>query len=152
MKKLLLIFLSLLLSAIVAQAQFFRGFSVESYQISLAWPTSFRSVRGNVKAVVSNTGDTRTLNGVQATIYRNGRRFALGTGEDVTFRQGRWEYLLKGLAKLADGVSTWDAIRAPFSFKASEYTLDFSVTITHADGTVDQVHRTSIPLTHYLRR
>ena len=150
MKKLLFL-LALLLCGNVAQAQYFKGFSVESYRISSAWPTSFRSVRGNVKAVVGNTGDTRTLSGVQATIYRNGRRFAVGTGEDVTFRQGRGEYLLKGEARLADGVSTWEAIRAAFSFKASEYTLDFSVTITHADGTVDQVHRTGIPLTHYLR-
>ena len=151
MKRLALIFV-LCFTAIVAQAQYFTGFSVVSYRITSAWPTSLRSVRGNVAATVSNTGDTRTMSEITATVYRNGRRFAHGTCEDVTFFQGTRNYTLKGRVQLADGVSTWDAILAALSFNVAEYTLDFSITIRHADGSVDNVVRTGRALSDYLHR
>lgn len=141
-----------LLVALSAQAQYFTGFSVRSYRIVSAWPTSLRSVKGSVEATVGNSGDTRAMSGITATVYRNGRRFAEGSCDDVTFRNGIQSYTLKGRGQLADGVSTWEAIKAAFSFKASEYTLDFTVTITYPDGHSDQVVRSGRPLSHYLRR
>lgn len=45
-----------------------------------------------------------------------------------------------------------DAIVAAFSFKASEYTIDFIVDIGHPDGRKDHVVRTGRPLSHYLGR
>lgn len=152
MRKKLLLVLALLLMTLAARGQYFTGFSVESYRITSAWPTSLRSVRGNVQAVIGNTGQTRRLSDVEAIVYRNGRRFVVGTGEDTTFMKGRGTYVLKGRATLADGVSTWDAIRAAFNFNANEYTIDFNVTITYPDGHRDYVTRRGIPLVHYLRR
>lgn len=152
MKKLILLVSALLLAAITANAQFFEGFSVESYKITRVWPTSFRSVRGDVKTVVSNTGDERTLSGLTATVYRNGVPFAYGRGDDETVWVGRHQYLLKGYAKLAENVTTWQAIKAALAFKADEYTLDFNLTITHANGKVDYVVRKGVPLSNYLKR
>lgn len=144
--------LALIVSTFVAQAQYFQGFSVQGYRISSALPTSFRSVKGSVTANIGNTADTRTMSGITATVYRQGRRFAHGVCDDVTFFRGTREYVLNGQVSLADGVSAWDAIRAAFSFDASEYTIDFTVDITHPDGKVDHVLRSGIPLSHYLRR
>lgn len=152
MRKLFLVLAALLASVFVANAQYFEGFSVESYKITRVWPTSFRSVRGNVKAVVSNTADERTLSGLSATVYRGGVPFAYGRGDDETVWVGQHQYLLKGYAKLADNVTTWQAIKAALTFKADEYTLDFSLTITHADGKVDYVVRSGVPLSDYLKR
>lgn len=151
MKKFFLIFV-LLLVAFSARAQYFTGFSVKSYSITSAWPTSFRSVKGSVTATIGNTGDTRAMSGITATVYRSGKRFAHGTCADVTFRRGTASYVLNGQVTLADGVSTWDAIMAALSFNAAEYTVDFTVNITHPDGRVDHVVRTGMPVTHYLHR
>ena len=141
-----------LLVALTAQAQYFTGFSVQSYRIASAWPTSFRSVKGSVEATIGNTGDTRAMSGITATVYRNGRRFAEGTCDDVTFFQGIHTYTLRGRVQLSEGVTTWEAIRAALSFDVSEYTLDFTLTITHPDGRVDHVVRSGRPLSSYLRR
>ena len=152
MKKFIVILFSVIIAALPASAQYFTGFSVKSYKISSAWPTSFRSLKGTVAAPIGNTGDTRTMSAISATIYRNGKPFADGVCEDVTFRTGTASYKLNGTVVLSNGVSTWDAIGAALSFNASEYTVDFTVTITHADGHVDHVVRKGIPVTNYLRR
>jgi len=152
MKRRFVLVLVALLVSVVAQAQYFTGFSVESYRIASAWPTSFRSVRGSVQATIGNTGLTRSMSGVTATVYRNGRRFAEGVCEDVTISKGIASYTFKGNVRLSDGVSTWDAIKAAFSFNANEYTLDFTVTITYPDGHSDHVVRRGMPLVHYLHR
>lgn len=152
MKKLLSILLALIIGTVAAQAQHFYGFSVQSYRISSVRPTSFRSVKGSVTATIGNSADTRSMRGITATVYRNGKRFASGTCEDVMFYRGNIEYVLKGQVSLAEGVSTWDAIVAAFSFKASEYTIDFTVDIGHPDGRKDHVVRTGRPLSHYLGR
>lgn len=152
MKKLILLISAFLACVLTAHAQFFEGFSVESYKITRVWPTSFRSVRGDVKTVVSNTGNERTLSGLTATAYRNGVPFAYGRGDDETVWVGRHQYLLKGYAKLAENVTTWQAIKAALAFKAEEYTLDFNLTITHPDGKVDYVVRKGVPLSDYLKR
>ena len=141
-----------MLVALAANAQYFTGFSIQSYRISSVWPTSFRSLSGSVTATIGNTGDTRKMSGITAKVYRNGKAFANGTCQDVTFYKGSSTYVLNGEVKLADGVSTWDAIAAALSFSASEYTIDFSVNITHPDGHVDHVNRTGMPLSHYLHR
>ena len=151
MKKLILTILLMSVSA-VAFAQYFTGFSIESYKISSVWPTSFRSVAGSVTASIGNTGDTRAMSGIVATVYRNGKAFAHGNCEDVTFYKGSSSYVLNGVVELAKGISIWDAISAALSFSANEYTIDFSVDITHPDGKVDYVRRAGIPLVHYLRR
>lgn len=151
-KRLLLILIALIICSVTASAQYFYGFSVQSYRISSALPTSFRSVKGSVTASIGNSADVRTMSGITATVYRNGKRFASGKCDDVTFFNGIREYVLKGQVSLADGVSTWDAIVAAFSFKASDYTIDFIVDITHPDGKRDHVVREERPLTHYLRR
>lgn len=151
MKKWTSILILLLLGALSASAQYFEGFSVKSYRITTAYPTSFRSVKGVVSATVGNTADTRTMSGIHATVYRSGRRFAYGNCDDITFYQGVRNYTLRGQISLAEGISTWDAIRAAFSFRADEYTLDFTITITHADGRQDHVVRTGVPLSNYLR-
>ncbi len=148
----LALLIALMLSILPAHAQYFQGFSVQGYRISSALPTSFRAVKGSVTANIGNTADTRTMSGITATVYRQGRRFAHGVCDDVTFFRGTREYVLNGQVSLADGVSAWDAIRAAFSFDASEYTIDFTVDITHPDGKVDHVLRSGIPLSHYLRR
>ena len=152
MKRLLAFFVALFAFAVAANAQYFTGFSVRSYRISSVRPTSFRSVNGSVTVTIGNTADTRTMSGITATVYRRGERFAQGTCEDVTFFQGTYEYVLSGQVALADGVSTWDAILAAFSFHASDYTIDFTVDITHPDGRTDHVVRAGMPLTHYLKR
>ena len=151
MKKFILIIV-LLLAAFSAQAQYFTGFSVKSYKIASAWPTSFRSVAGSVSVTVGNTGDTRKMTGITATVYRGGKQFAHGVCSDVTFVHGTSNYLLEGTVTLAAGVSTWDAILAALSFDAAEYTVDFTVDITHPDGHTDHVVRSGMPVTHYLRR
>lgn len=151
MKRLFLAVCALLVT-IAAQAQYFTGFSVINYKITSAVPTSFRSAKGSVFVTIGNTGDTRRMSGITATIYRNGRRFANGTCDNVTIFKGTSGYTLNGRVQLADGVSTWDLIKAAFSFRASEYTLDFTVNITHPDGKTDYVIRTREPLTKYLRR
>lgn len=135
-----------------AFAQYFTGFSIKSYRISSVWPTSFRSVSGSVTASIGNTGDTRAMSGIVATVYRNGKSFAHGTCNNITFYKGSSTYKLNGEVELAKGVSTWDAIAAALSFKVTEYTIDFSVDITHPDGKVDHVRRRGMPLTHYLMR
>lgn len=109
-------------------------------------------MKGSVTATIGNSADTRSMRGITATVYRNGKRFASGTCEDVVFYRGTIEYVLKGQVSLAEGVSTWDAIVAAFSFKASEYTIDFTVDIGHPDGRNDHVVRTGRPLSHYLGR
>ena len=147
----LALLIALMLSILPAHAQYFQGFSVQGYRISSVLPTSFRSVKGSVTANIGNTADTRTMSGITATVYRQGRRFAHGVCADVTFFHGTREYVLNGQVSLADGVSTWDALRAAFSFDVSEYTIDFTVTITHPDGKKDHVVRSGIPLSHYLR-
>lgn len=152
MKRMLLIAVALLLACLSANAQYFTGFSVKSYRIASAWPTSFRSVKGSVNTTIGNTGDTRAMSGIRATVYRNGKKFAHGVCDDVTFAQGVASYTLRGEVELADGVSTWDAVRAALSFSASEYTVDFTVDITHPDGRVDHVVRAGRPLTAYLHR
>lgn len=152
MKKALITLLFLLAGCVAASAQYFTGFSVNSYKITSAWPTSFRSVAGRVSVNIGNTGDTRAMSGIRATVYRGGRRFAHGTCEDVTFYRGTASYVLKGQVSLAQGVSTWEAIRAALSFKASEYTVDFTIDITHPDGHTDHVARTGVPITKYLHR
>lgn len=152
MKKIATILLSAILAAIPVSAQYFTGFSVKSYRISSAWPTSFRSVKGSVTATIGNTGDTRTMNGINATIYRNGKPFASGVCEDVTFAKGTASYRLNGNVVLSEGVSTWEAIGAALSFNASEYTVDFTVKIIHENGKTDNVVRKGIPITNYLRR
>ena len=144
--------MALVLGLLTAQAQHFYGFSVQSYRVSSALPTSFRSVKGSVTTTIGNSADTRSMRGITATVYRNGRRFAQGKCDDVTFHHGTREYVLRGQVSLADGVSTWEAILAAFSFKASDYTIDFTVDIAHPDGKRDHVVRTGRPLTHYLRR
>ncbi len=135
-----------------AFAQYFTGFSVKSYKISSVWPTSFRSLSGSVSASIGNTGDTRAMSGIVATVYRNGKAFAHGNCEDVTFYKGSSTYVLNGVVELAQGISLWDAIGAALSFNANEYTIDFNVDITHPDGKVDNVRRKGMPLAHYLRR
>ena len=142
----------LLLCCLGAQAQYFTGFSVKSYKISSVWPTSFRSLKGSVIATIGNTGDTREMSGIHAKVYRNGKPFAEGNCENVTFYKGSSSYTLNGEVSLSAGVSTWDAIGAALSFNVSEYTIDFSVDIRHPDGKVDHVRRTGMPLSHYLRR
>ena len=151
MKKFILLCVVLLLAAFSAQAQYFTGFSVKSYKIASAWPTSFRSVAGSVSVTVGNTGETRKMTGITATVYRGGKQFAHGICSDVTFVHGTSNYLLEGTVTLAAGVSTWDAILAALSFDAAEYTVDFTVDITHPDGHTDHVVRTGMPVTHYLR-
>ena len=89
---------------------------------------------------------------ITATVYRGGKQFAHGVCSDVTFVHGTFNYLLEGTVTLATGVSTWDAILAALSFDAAEYTVDFTVDITHPDGHVDHVVRSGMPVTHYLRR
>lgn len=143
--------LALVVSTFVAHAQYFQGFSVQGYRISSALPTSFRSVKGSVTATIGNSADTRAMSSITATVYRQGRRFAQGVCADVTFFHGTREYVLNGQVSLADGVSTWDALRAAFSFDVSEYTIDFTVTITHPDGKKDHVVRSGVPLSRYLR-
>ncbi len=135
-----------------AFAQYFTGFSVNSYKISSVWPNSFRSVSGSVTASIGNTGDTRAMSGIVATVYRNGKAFAHGNCADVTFYKGTSSYVLNGVVELATGVTIWDAIGAALSFNANEYTIDFNVDITHPDGKVDHVVRAGMPLGHYLRR
>lgn len=153
MKKIIFLFIGLfLLTCLSARAQYFEGFSVKSYKISSVWPTSFRSVKGSVTATVGNTKDARLMSGIRATVYRNGVRFAEGTCEDVTIAVGTHSYVFRGQVWLADGISTWDAIKAALSFNASEYTVDFVVDISHPDGTVDHVVRKDMPVIHYLRR
>lgn len=152
MRKFIIVISALLMGALAAHAQYFEGFSVESYKFTHVWPTSFRSIRGDIKAVVSNTGDERTLSGLSATVYRNGKPFAHGRGDDVTAWVGRHQYTLRGYAELAEGVSTWQAIKAAFAFRAEEYTLDFTLIITHKNGKVDYVVRKGVPITDYLRR
>ena len=88
MRKLLSILLALIIGTVAAQAQHFYGFSVQSYRISSARPTSFRSVKGSVTATIGNSADTRSMRGITATVYRNGKRFASGTCEDVVFYRG----------------------------------------------------------------
>ena len=151
MKRIIILVLALLWT-VSAKAQFFEGFSVINYKITSAVPTSFRSAKGSVFVTVGNTGDTRKMSGITATVYRNGRRFANGTCDNVTIFKGTNGYTLNGRVQLADGVSTWDLIKAAFSFRASEYTLDFTVSITHPDGKTDYVVRSREPLTKYLRR
>lgn len=144
--------MALLGLALTAHAQYFYGFSVQSYKITSARPTSWRSVKGSVYTTVSNTADTRTMRNITATVYRRGSKFAHGSCDPVTFFHGTSGYTLNGRVNLADGVSTWDAIKAAFSFRASDYTIDFVVDIHHADGSQDHVVRAGIPLEHYLRR
>ena len=152
MQRFLAIVVALLGFALTARAQYFYGFSVESYKITSARPTSLRSVKGSVYTRISNTADTRTMRNITATVYRQGRKFAHGTCDPVTFFNGTFGYTLNGRVNLADGVSTWDAIKAAFSFRASDYTVDYVVDIHHADGTVDHVVRKGIPLERYLRK
>ena len=152
MNKKLILALVLITSCFIAEAQYFTGFSIKSYRISSVWPTSFRSLRGSVTASIGNTGDTRKMSGITAKVYRNGKPFAQGVCEDVTFYKGTSTYTLNGEVKLSDGVSTWDAIAAALSFRVSEYTIDFTVNIKHPDGKVDYVVRAGMPLSHYLRR
>ena len=152
MKRLLSLLLVMIIGTVGAQGQHFYGFSVQSYRISSVMPTSFRSVKGSVTATIGNSADTRSMRDITATVYRNGRKFASGKCEDVVFYRGTIEYVLRGRVSLAEGVSTWDAIVAAFSFKASEYTIDFTVDIGHPDGRRDHVVRTGRPLSHYLGR
>lgn len=88
MRKLLSVILALIIGTVAAQAQHFYGFSVQSYRISSVRPTSFRSVKGSVTATIGNSADTRSMRGITATVYRNGKRFASGTCEDVVFYKG----------------------------------------------------------------
>ena len=152
MKKSITIVIALILTCISLKAQYFEGFSVKSYKITSAWPTSFRSVKGKVSASIGNTADTRAMSGITATVYRNGVRFAQGYCNDITFYAGTQSYTLSGWGELASGISLFEAIRAALSFNASEYTVDFTVNITHPDGKVDHVVRKDVPITHYLKR
>lgn len=151
MKKTLLILL-LLLSCLALSAQYFTGFSLQSYKIKSLYPTSFRSLKGRVELTVGNTADTRSLSNVYVVLYRSGKKFAIGSCDDVTLRQGTASYIISGQGVLAEGVSTWDAIVAAFTFKASDYTFDFQVDITHPDGHVDHVVREGRPVSHYMQR
>ena len=78
MKRFLAIVVALLGVALTAHAQYFYGFSVQSYRVSSARLTSFRSMKGSVTATIGNSADTRSMSGITATVYRNGKRFASG--------------------------------------------------------------------------
>ncbi len=86
------------------------------------------------------------------TVYRKGQLFAVGSCDNITIFRGTNSYTFNGHVELADGVSTWNAIKVALSFKASEYTLDFKADVKHPDGKVDHVVRSKMPLTHYLKR
>lgn len=152
MKRVFLIVIALLWMSLSATAQYFTGFNLRSYKITSAYPTSFRSVAGSVKATVGNTGQTRTFSGVSATLYRKGEKFTVGTCDSITLFSGTGTYSLKGRGHLAEGVSTWEAIRAALSFRASDYTMDFSVDITYPDGHVGHVERVGRPVSYYMGR
>ncbi len=150
--KRLILFVLVLMLAFGAHAQYFSGLKVASYKIASARPTGLRSVKGSVLATIGNSEDRRTISGITTTIYRNGQLFAIGACDDLTITPGTKSYTFNGDVKLADDVSIWTAIKVAFSFKASEYTLDFKADITHPDGKVDHVVRSRMPLTHYLKR
>lgn len=151
MRRQILIVIVLLLS-FAAHAQYFSGLSVVSYKITSARPTSMRAVKGSVLATIGNTADSRTISGISMTVYRNGQLFAVGSCDNVTIFRGTNSYTFNGRVELADGVSTWNAIKVALSFKASEYTLDFKADVRHPGGKVDHVVRSKMPLTHYLKR
>ena len=152
MKRFIAIFVILWVSILASDAQYYYGLSVKSYQVSSMRPTGLRSLKGSVTATIGNTADTRSLRNITATIYRKGQRFANGSCDNVTIHHGTQKYILQGRFSLADGVSTVDAILAAFSFHASDYTIDFSTTIIHPNGTKDHLVRTDIPLSMYLHR
>lgn len=151
MRRQILIVLVLLLS-FAAHAQYFSGLSVVSYKITSARPTSMRAVKGSVLATIGNTADSRTISGITMTVYRKGQLFAVGACDNVTIFRGTNSYTFNGRMELADGVSTWNAIKVALSFNASEYTLDFKADVRHPDRKVDHVVRSKMPLTHYLKR
>ena len=142
MQRFLAIVVALLGFALTARAQYFYGFSVESYKITSARPTSLRSVKDATELV-----RLRAAQAVTDAAFKHIVDFM-----KMHIFHGTFGYTLNGKVNLADGVSTWDAIKAVFPFRASDYTVDYVVDIHHADGTVDHVARKGIPLERYLRK
>jgi len=105
----------------------------DSHKVTRISPKSFRSVDGTIQVNCTNKGQQFTMSNISGTVYKKGRAFINGYAEPITVFPGSCTVSVLGNASLCDGITLWDVL-ACIVFKAEDYTIDVSMTITEADG------------------
>lgn len=150
MKRILILLIVLAAGAFSAAAQEFEGLKMESYKFSKVHPSGLRAVTGTLHFVMNNTGDRREVTHIKATLFREGKAFMQGTSEGLTFERGSAEYTVSGKVKLARSVNVFEAIAALLNFDPTLYTVNLSARMVREDGTVENIVRENLPVTHFM--
>lgn len=104
-----------------------------SYKITGIYPKSFRSVDGSASIACTNSGKTFKMSNIYGMVYKNGRAFVRGYAQPLTVPAGSSSLNISGNAALCDEITLWDVL-ACIAFKAEEYTVDVSMTISTDNG------------------
>lgn len=150
MKRFLILLTVLVAGAFSAAAQEFEGLTMESYEFTKVRAHGLRALTGTIRFVMNNTGDRREVSQIKATVYREGKAFIQGTSKGLTFERGRGQYAVSGKVKLARSVNAFEAIAALMNFDPSLYTINLSARMVREDGTVEEVVRENLPVTHFM--
>lgn len=120
-----------------------------NYKISRISPKSFRSVDGTAQIVCTNKDCTFTMSNITGTVYKKGVPFVKGYATPVTVPAGQSTVSVDGNATLCDGIGLWDVLSC-IAFRASDYTIDVSMTISATNGYTRQYSRTGISVGNLL--
>ena len=104
-----------------------------SYKITGIHPKSLRSVDGSASVTCTNSGRTFTMSNIFGTVYKNGRAFVRGYAQPVSVPVGSSSVNISGNATLCEDITLWDVL-ACIAFRAEDYTVDVSMTITTDGG------------------
>lgn len=135
MKRFFLILLSAILLLTVensASAQLSR-LHFGDHKINRIALKSLRAVTGEAQVVCTNDTLAFTMSNICGTVYKQGRAFVRGTAEPVTVARGEGLVVVDGEASLCQGITFWDVLGC-IAFKASDYTIDVSMTIVYENG------------------
>lgn len=94
---------------------------------------SLRAVIGEAQVVCTNDTLAFTMSNICGTVYKQGRAFVYGTAEPVTVSRGESLVVVDGEASLCQGITFWDVLGC-IAFRASDYTIDVSMTIVDEKG------------------
>lgn len=152
MKNLRILLLSILLAltAIPAAAQQFSGLHMQSYAFRKVHPVGLKAIAGALEFTLNNSGERRQMKNIHAVVMKKGKPFLQGSCNDFTLERGTGKYRVAGKVKLPAGVSTFAAMAAVTTFKPDLYTVNFSLTLVHEDGSREEILRRDLPVSRFI--